>query len=59
MRGRVIEDQKTGYESSICIKTSRLSYMIAKEAAVAASGAAGRGVPAAHSHVHCCGDISG
>ena len=38
--GSCYQDQKTGYESSICIKTSRLSYMIAKEAAVAASGAA-------------------
>mgnify|MGYP001027226009 CR=1 FL=1 len=31
--GSCYQDQKTGYESSICIKTSRLSYMIAKEAA--------------------------
>ena len=27
--GSCYQDQKTGYESSICIKTSRLSYMIA------------------------------
>ena len=43
--GSCYQDQKTGYESSICIKTSRLSYMIAKEAAVAASGAAAVGCP--------------
>lgn len=43
--GSCYQDQKTGYESSICIKTSRLSYMIAKEAAVAASGAAAVACP--------------
>lgn len=43
--GTCYQDIKSGYERNICIRTSRIKYMLAKEFAVVASGAAATAIP--------------
>lgn len=43
--GTCFTDVKSGYDRNICVRTSRLSYMVAKAMAVAASGAVAVAVP--------------